>query len=203
MNSYRTIKATSEGLFKDKGSKFISFAFPVSTAEEAMEIVSQKRQEFFDARHVCYAYMLGAAQEEFRSNDDGEPSGTAGRPILGQILSAELTDILIVVIRYFGGILLGTSGLINAYKTAAAEAISAAEIIEVELEAEVIVRCSYDSLGYVMRAVKDYNVRIVEQFQQHDCRMRFSCKQRHLEGFLGFLGKDHTLEVELVESEQA
>ena len=130
-DSYRTIKTLSQGLYKDKGSKFMAFAYPVSEQESIKPIIDDIKKTYHDARHHCYAYMIGYQRQIWRANDDGEPSGTAGKPILGQINSAELTNILIVVIRYFGGILLGTSGLINAYKCAAADAISNAEIVEI------------------------------------------------------------------------
>ena len=127
---YKTINSTAEGIYKIKGSKFLSFAIPVQNVDEIKVIVAEYRKQYFDARHVCYAYMLGNERLEFRANDDGEPSGTAGRPILGQINSYELTDVMIIVVRYFGGILLGTGGLVSAYKEAAIEALSQAEIIE-------------------------------------------------------------------------
>jgi len=128
VDSFLTITRRSEGIYKEKGSKFLAFAIPVSDVEEVKAIVAAFRKEYYDARHVCYAYMLGADREEFRANDDGEPSGTAGRPILGQINSAGLTDILILVVRYFGGVLLGTGGLVTAYKSAAADAIANNEL---------------------------------------------------------------------------
>ena len=130
MDTFKTVKETAKGLFTEKKSKFISFVIPVETVDDVKSEVEKYRKEYYDARHVCWAYMLGSDREEFRSNDDGEPSGTAGKPILGQINSNELTNILIIVIRYFGGVKLGTSGLIVAYKEAAIEAIANAEIIE-------------------------------------------------------------------------
>ena len=198
MESYQTIESIAEGLFKDKGSKFLSFAIPVKTSEEAMDAIKQKRQEFFDSRHVCYAYMIGAEKQEFRSNDDGEPSGTAGKPILGQILSADLTDILIVVVRYFGGILLGTSGLINAYKVAAAEAIANSKIVKIEITQCLKIVCDYTALGFVMRMMKDFEVKIIEQRQEANCLIKAECKQRYLQQFLGNMSKNHTVKVDLV-----
>ena len=130
-DEYFTIKDNiSEGFYSEKRSKFLAFAFHVTTEEEIKEIVSEYRKKYYDARHVCWAYMLGAQRTEFRANDDGEPSSTAGKPILGQINKNELTDILIIVVRYYGGVNLGTSGLIVAYRTAAAEAIANAEVIK-------------------------------------------------------------------------
>ncbi len=134
---FKTITKESKAIYTEKRSKFIAYAIPVQSAEEAKIGVDKLRKEYYDARHVCWAYMLGAARDEFRSNDDGEPSGTAGKPILGQINSNELTNILIAVVRYFGGIKLGTSGLIVAYKEAAAEVISEAEVIEKTVDCQL------------------------------------------------------------------
>ena len=161
MDTYLTISSVSEALYKDKGSKFYAFAYPVQTVEQIKEILAEKRKEYYDARHVCYAYMLGYERNVFRANDDGEPSGTAGRPILGQINSSNLTDILIIVVRYFGGTLLGTSGLIQAYKTSAAEAIAAATIEERIVEKTFISKFGYQDLNAVMRIMKDFDLAIV------------------------------------------
>ena len=180
---YRTIKAPSEGLYKEKMSKFISFAVPVQTGEEAKEVVRRYQKEYYDARHVCWAYMIGAARTEFMSNDNGEPSGTAGKPILGQINSFELTNIVIVVVRYFGGIKLGTSGLIVAYREAAAEAIRAAEIIECHAEAMVSFTFPYLAMNDVMREIKRDNLRIVEQVFDNVCTMTVSIRRDEAAGF--------------------
>ena len=135
-DSFLSISSPSEGIYTEKRSKFLAFAFPVSTVDEIKELVEAHQKKYYDARHVCYAYMLGHERKDFRANDNGEPSGTAGKPILGQINSNELTDILIIVVRYFGGVKLGTSGLIQAYKAAAAEAIAAATIVEKTVDDE-------------------------------------------------------------------
>lgn len=180
---YRTIKAPSEGLYKEKMSKFISFAVPVQTGEEAKEVVKRYQKEYYDARHVCWAYMIGAARTEFMSNDNGEPSGTAGKPILGQINSFELTNIVIVVVRYFGGIKLGTSGLIVAYREAAAEAIRAAEIIECHEEAMVSFTFPYFAMNDVMREIKRDNLRILEQVFDNVCTMTVSIRRDEAAGF--------------------
>lgn len=168
---FKTIKDTSEGLYKEKMSKFISFAIPVLSAEEAKEHVKAYQKKYYDARHVCWAYMIGTDRSEFYSNDNGEPSGTAGKPILGQINSYNLTNILIVVIRYFGGIKLGTSGLIVAYKTAAADAIENGEIIECHEQAQLAFTFPYLSMNSVMKLVKDTGVNIVSQIFDNDCSM--------------------------------
>ena len=180
---YRTIKAPSEGLYKEKMSKFISFAVPVQTGEEAKEVVKRYQKEYYDARHVCWAYMIGAARTEFMSNDNGEPSGTAGKPILGQINSFELTNIVIVVVRYFGGIKLGTSGLIVAYREAGAEAIRAADIIEWHEGATVSFTFPYLAMNDVMREIKRDNLRIVEQVFDNVCTMTVSIRRDEAAGF--------------------
>ena len=173
MDTYLTISSVSEALYKDKGSKFYTFAYPVQTVEQIKEILAEKRKEYYDARHVCYAYMLGYERNVFRANDDGEPSGTAGRPILGQINSSNLTDILIIVVRYFGGTLLGTSGLIQAYKTSAAEAIAAATIEERIVEKTFVSKFGYQDLNAVRRIMKDFDLAIVNQVQEMDCTLYF------------------------------
>lgn len=168
---FKTIKAPSEGLYKEKMSKFLSFAHPVNTAEEAKDIVKVYQKKFFDARHVCWAYMIGAERAEFLSNDNGEPSGTAGKPILGQINSFELTNIVIVVVRYFGGIKLGTSGLIVAYREAAAEAIKNGEIIECHEQTAMEFSFPYLSMNDVMKIAKGDELQILGQVFDNCCNM--------------------------------
>lgn len=176
---YKTLKEPCEGLYKEKMSKFISFAHPVNTAEEAKEIIKRYQKEYFDARHVCWAYMIGAARTEYQSNDNGEPSGTAGKPILGQINSFELTNVVIVVIRYFGGIKLGTSGLIVAYREAAAEAIRNGEIIECHEQAFVEFLFPYLAMNDVMKVIKNSDVEIMEQIFDNSCQMRLAIRADH------------------------
>ena len=168
-DSYKSIAAPSRGLYKDKGSKFLSFAYPVSTEAQVKEIVSSLKKEYFDARHHCYAYRLGLTGDRWRANDDGEPSSTAGRPILGQILSAELSDILIVVVRYFGGILLGTSGLTVAYKTAAADALANSEIVEKIATESFEIRFDYLQMNDVMKVLKELQIAQKEQSFDERC----------------------------------
>ena len=170
-DTYLTISRTSEGIYKEKMSKFLAFAIPVSSVEDVKKQLEKYQKEYYDARHVCWAYMLGPQRTDFRSNDNGEPSGTAGKPILGQINSNELTDILIIVVRYFGGIKLGTSGLIVAYKAAAAEAISAATIIEKTVDEEVTVMFEYPFMNDIMRIVKEEEPEILSQSYDMDCSM--------------------------------
>ena len=187
-DTYKTIADVSEGLYTEKRSKFIAVALPVKTVEEIKEHLEVYQKKYYDARHVCYAYMLGHERKDFRANDNGEPSGTAGKPILGQINSNELTDILVIVVRYFGGIKLGTSGLIVAYKAAAAEAIAAATILEKTVDDEVTVLFEYPFMNDVMRIVKEEEPEIVDQLYDMDCRMtlhiRRSCMPRLRERLL-------------------
>ncbi len=176
-DKYLTIKAASEGIYKEKGSKFLAFAYPVCDKDAIQQHVQSINKEFFDARHRCYAWKLGLGEDNFRANDDGEPSGTAGKPIYGQILSNELTNILIVVVRYFGGIKLGTGGLINAYRTASADAIANAEIISRFVENHYTLVFSYLSLNDVMKVLKDPNISIKSQNFDTDCSLQFSVRQ--------------------------
>ena len=176
-DTYKIITATSEGLYKEKMSKFLSFAVPCSSAQEALDIVKLYRNEYCDARHCCWAYMIGPERKEFRSNDDGEPSGTAGKPILGQINSFELTNLVVIVVRYFGGIKLGTSGLIEAYRTAAQEALSVAQIEERLIEEELQVAFEYPLMGDVMRIVKEEGATVLAQDFQLSCRLHLSLRR--------------------------
>ncbi|MCD8043664.1 MAG: YigZ family protein [Tannerellaceae bacterium] len=195
-DSYKTIQEAAEGYYTEKRSRFLSFAIPVRTVEEVKEWVAVYRKKYYDARHVCWAYMLGAERKEFRANDDGEPSSTAGKPILGQINSNELTDILVLVVRYFGGIELGTSGLIVAYRSAAAEAIAAAEIIEKTVDEVMTVIFEYPMLNSVMRIVKEDNPEVLEQLFDMDCRMTLRIRKGEAGKLRGRLEKVDTLRFE-------
>lgn len=191
MDSYKTIseKKIGEGYITEKRSKFLAFAHHVDTVDEVKEIVAAYRKKYFDARHVCWAYMLGPERTEFRANDDGEPSSTAGKPILGQINSNELTNILVVVIRYFGGVLLGTSGLIVAYKTAASEAIADALLETRLIEEEIIYSFTYPMMNDVMRIVKDMQPRIVNQTFDNTCEIRLAIRKSQAETLKAKLSK--------------
>ena len=180
-DEYKTLKTEGEGYYTDKRSKFLAFAHHVSTVEEIKEILARYRKKYFDARHVCYAYMLGPERLEFRANDDGEPSSTAGKPILGQINSNELTDILIVVVRYYGGVNLGTSGLIVAYREAAADAIAHSEIETRQLEEIITYNFPYPMMNDVMRIVKDMQPRIVSQTYDNTCEIKLSIRKSEAE----------------------
>jgi len=171
-DEYRTIKCESRGLFKDRASKFIAIASPVGSSEHIKEILESIRREYHDARHHCYAYRLGAEGEDWRVNDDGEPSGTAGKPIMGQIKSYKLTYILIVVVRYFGGTLLGTGGLMNAYRSATRNALENAVIIKKTLDYIYHLKFPYSAINEVMKIIKEENLRQSEQVFKMDCTMK-------------------------------
>jgi uncharacterized YigZ family protein len=173
-DTYKTIKSSSQGKYKEKGSRFIAYALPVNSVEEVKQVLEEYRKKYHDARHHAYAYMLGFNRDTWRANDDGEPSGTSGRPIMGQINSFGLTNILIVVIRYFGGTLLGTSGLANAYKTAAREAIMKAAIIENTIKDYYIIEFPYDAINKVMKILKDENIVQTDQTFGLDCSINIS-----------------------------
>ena len=180
-DEYKTIASTSEGYYTEKRSKFLAFAHHVQTVDEVKELLTGYRKKYYDARHICYAYMLGAERTEFRANDDGEPSSTAGKPILGQINSNELTDILIVVVRYYGGVNLGTSGLIVAYREAAADAINHATIETRQVEEIVKYSFAYPQMNDVMRIVKDMNPRIISQTYDNTCEIVLSIRKSEAE----------------------
>ena len=177
-DEFLTITDTpAEGFYSEKRSKFLAFAFHVTSEEEVKQYVAEFRKKYYDARHVCWAYMLGADRTDFRANDDGEPCSTAGKPILGQINKNELTDILIIVVRYYGGVNLGTSGLIVAYRTAAAEAIANAEIVSQFVEEEVVFDFPYIMMNDVMKIIKDMSPRIISQTYDNTCEMKLSIRK--------------------------
>lgn len=187
--SYRTLARLSEGLYKEKMSKFISFAMPVTSEEEAKVKIDEYRNRYHDARHVCWGYRLGADGVLCRSSDNGEPSGTAGKPIIGQCLSNGITDVLIIVVRYFGGIKLGTGGLIVAYREAAASAISSNEIVERAVEKDVTVEFDYISMDSVMRLIKDEFVTVKERHFDNRCRITLSVQLAYADAFMAALSK--------------
>ena len=180
-DEFKTIKTTGEGFYSEKRSKFLAFAHHVETIDEVKELLDTYRKKYYDARHVCYAYMLGAERTEFRANDDGEPSSTAGKPILGQINSNELTDILIVVVRYYGGVNLGTSGLIVAYREAAADAIAHCTVETRQVEEVVSYSFAYPMMNDVMRIVKDMAPRIVSQTYDNTCEIHLAIRKSEAE----------------------
>lgn len=193
MDSYKTISSLAEGTYTEKRSKFLAFAMPVTTVDEVKQYVAEYSKRYYDARHCCYAYMLGHERLDFRANDNGEPSGTAGKPILGQINSNELTNILIIVVRYFGGIKLGTSGLIVAYKAAAAEALANAEVIERTVDEDVSFIFEYPFMNDVMRIVKEEEPQIVTQGYDMDCTMTLRIRKDSMPKLRARLEKVETL----------
>ncbi|PXY02871.1 YigZ family protein [Marinifilum breve] len=197
-DTYKTISQQSEGLYKEKGSKFITYAYPVSTEEEIKEHIAKLKKEYYDARHHCYAYMLGADKKNFRANDDGEPSSTAGKPILGQILSNDLTNILIVVVRYFGGTKLGASGLIHAYKTAAADAISNAEILDKTVNDIYDVHFDYLVMNEIMKIIKDEQPEQLGQDFNLTCKITLSIRQSEVERLIQKFEKITSVKAEYI-----
>lgn len=195
-DTFKTIDDVSKITYTEKRSKFIAYAIPIKGVEDVKPEVDKLRKEYYDSRHVCWAYMLGADRKEFRSNDDGEPSGTAGKPILGQINSAELTDILLVVVRYFGGVKLGTSGLIVAYREAAAEVISEAKIVEKTVDCSISFRFEYPFMNDVMKIVKDMEPKIGEQNFDMDCSMTLTIRKAQFDEMVSRLKKVETITIE-------
>ena len=194
-DTYRTIRDLSEGYYTEKRSRFLSFALPVRTPDEVKTQLDIYRKKYYDARHVCWAYMLGPDRITFRANDDGEPSSTAGKPILGQINSNNLTDILIIVVRYFGGIELGTSGLIVAYRTAAAEAIAAARIEERTVDETITITFEYPHLNSVMRIVKEDKPDVLTQSFELTCEMTLRIRQSRMDALKSRLLKVDSLRI--------
>ena len=178
---YKTITNVGEGTYSEKRSKFLAFSHHVETLDEVKDIVQAYRKKYYDARHVCYAYVLGHEREVFRANDDGEPSSTAGKPILGQINSNELTNILIVVVRYYGGVNLGTSGLIVAYRTAAAEALASSNVVVKQIETVITYNFPYVMMNSVMRVVKELKPRIISQNYDSTCEIKLGIRRSEAE----------------------
>ena len=197
VTTYQTLELPIQAEFKDKGSRFLAFAYPVQTTEQVKKHVDDLRQEHHKARHWCYAYRFGVDGNQFRANDDGEPSGSAGRPILGQIDSFERTDVLVVVVRYFGGTLLGVPGLIHAYKTSTQMALENAQIIERNIEKTVRIRCEYPYLNEAIRIAKNHQTEIIEQDLQLDCRLTVRIPLANAEACLAVWAQ--TRQIELLE----
>ena len=193
---YKTISAKSEGLFKDKGSKFIAYTFPVESEDDIKDLLLRIKKEHHSARHHCYAWRLGINGPAFRANDDGEPSSTAGKPILGQIISSDLTNILIVVVRYFGGTLLGTSGLINAYKSAAADAINNAQIVTKPIEDYFWLTFTYAQMNDVMQIIKQEELNIATTRFELDCRLEFSVRKSAAEKIMNLFDQLYGVKIE-------
>jgi len=183
-DTYHTLSAPAEGAYREKGSRFLAFAAPVRTEGEVKELLDKLKKEYYDARHHCYAYVLGPAGTQYRANDAGEPNHSAGDPILGQIRSRELTEVLVVVVRYFGGTKLGVSGLINAYRTAAAEALDAAPVVEKTVRVGLALHFSYPATNAVMKVVKEYDLDVTRQTFHTDCHLDVWVRQAHADGVI-------------------
>lgn len=188
-DTYKTIKAPVEGLFKDRGSKFLAYAYPIEHENEVKPLVDNLRKEHFKAVHHCYAYRLGLDRTNFRVNDDGEPSGTAGKPILNTLLSQDITNILVVVVRYFGGTLLGVPGLFNAYKSATAEALTVAEVIEKTVNDVYNVSFEFVQMNDVMKLVKEFSLKIRNQTYDNQCTMELEFRKTLTNQVIGKLEK--------------
>ena len=184
-DTYKTIAAASEEvLYKEKNSKFFGYAFPVTTEEEIKEILEHLRKEHFSARHWCYAYQIGTEKIQYRANDDGEPNNSAGMPIYGQIQSFEVTNVLIVVVRYFGGVKLGVGGLISAYKITAQMALENSEIVERTIDKHFIISFGYANMNKVMRIIKEKNLQIISQKMEMDCEIEISIRKKNVQNLL-------------------
>ena len=200
-DSYLTISAPAECAMRERSSKFLSYAYPVKSEEQIKEILDTLHKQYYDATHHCYAWRLGPNGEHFRANDDGEPSGTAGKPILGQLVSKEITDCLVVVVRYFGGTKLGVSGLIQAYREAAADVLDQADIIELTVDTVVRVDFSYMVMNDVMRIIKDESPKVVEQSFDNLCTITLAIRKSKAEQLIGKLSKVSGATLEVLENE--
>jgi len=199
IDTYKTIEEGSEGLFKDRGSKFLSHIYKVTNEDQVKEIIDRIKKEHFSARHHCYAYRLGFTGERYRVNDDGEPSGTAGRPIYGQLLSHDLTNVLIIVVRYFGGTLLGVSGLINAYKSAATNAIESAQIVTKIIEVKFELIFGYSIQKNIMKIIKDEQLFVSFSAFEMNCKLHVLIRLKKVEDVLQKLKQVDGLKIEKIE----
>ena len=198
-DSYLTVSAPAECNMRERSSKFLSYAYPVTSEEQIKEHLDALHKQYYDATHHCYAWRLGPHGEHFRANDDGEPSGTAGKPILGQLLSKDITDCLVVVVRYFGGTKLGVSGLIQAYREAAADVLEVADVVERTVDTILRIDFSYMVMNDVMRIVKDLQPRVVSQEFDNACKMRLLVRESESAELIGRLGKVDSAIIEVTE----
>ncbi len=196
--TYLTISEASEGIYKEKGSKFLAFAYPVREVNEIKPILDMLKKKYYDAKHICYAYNLGTINKSFRINDDGEPSGTAGKPILGQITSNNLTNILVAVVRYFGGILLGTGGLINAYRSACADAINNAQIVDRYIFEHYSLIFYHENLNQVMKTIKESHIESYEQQFDVKCQMKVKIKKNEKDSVISKLSLINNLKLKFL-----
>ncbi len=200
IDTYKTIEQPSEEiLFKEKNSKFFGYAFPVQSEDDVKQILDQVKKQHYTARHWCYAYQIGTKTKTYRANDDGEPNNSAGMPIYGQIQSFDVTNVLVVVVRYFGGVKLGVGGLVSAYKTAAQMALETVEIVEKTIDIHYLIRFDYKNMNKVMRVIKEKNINVVNQTLELDCLIEISCRQTKAEEI--FNAFDQIFEVSITEKE--
>ena len=199
-DTYKTIeKPSDEVLFKEKNSKFFGYAFPVQSENEVKEILDQLKKQHYTARHWCYAYQIGTKTKIYRANDDGEPNNSAGMPIYGQIQSFDVTNVLVIVVRYFGGVKLGVGGLVTAYRTAAQMALETVEIVEKTINTHYLIRFDYKNMNKVMRVIKEKNLNVVNQVLELDCLIEISCRLTQKEEI--FNAFNHIFEVSITEKE--
>lgn len=194
-DSYQSILQRAEGIYKEKGSKFLSFAIPVCSVDDAKMVLQSFRANYHDARHICYAYVIGYPNSVVRSSDDGEPSGTAGKPILGQIQAKQLSDVMVVVVRYFGGVLLGTGGLVVAYREATVDALNNTTVYTKIVEQALTIQCAYPQLNEVMKIIKDNNLTIVSQTLEISCSLKVQIRLSNFETITERLKQVHGLQV--------
>lgn len=200
-DTYKTIaKASPEVLYKEKNSKFFGYAFPISSEEEVKPLIELLKKEHFSARHWCYAYQIGTTKIQYRANDDGEPNNSAGMPIYGQIQSFDITNVLVVVVRYFGGVKLGVGGLISAYREGAKLALEAAEIIEKTIDVHFRVTFDYKNMNKVMRIIKEKNLTIVSQVMNENCQIEISTRKKNAEMVLDIFTNLFEVEIEEIET---
>lgn len=194
-DSYQSILQRAEGIYKEKGSKFLSFAIPVCSVDDAKMVLQSFRANYHDARHICYAYVIGYPNSVVRSSDDGEPSGTAGKPILAQIQAKQLSDVMVVVVRYFGGVLLGTGGLVVAYREATVDALNNTTVYTKIVEQALTVQCAYPQLNEVMKIIKDNNLTIISQTLEISCTLKVQIRLSNFETITERLKQVHGLQV--------
>lgn len=194
-DSYQSILQRAEGIYKEKGSKFLSFAIPVCSVDDAKMVLQSFRANYHDARHICYAYVIGYPNSVVRSSDDGEPSGTAGKPILGQIQAKQLSDVMVVVVRYFGGVLLGTGGLVVAYREATVDALNNTTVYTKIVEQALTIQCAYPQLNEVMKIIKDNNLTIISQTLEISCTLKVQIRLSNFETITERLKQVHGLQV--------
>ena len=194
-DSYQSILQRAEGIYKEKGSKFLSFAIPVCSVDDAKMVLQSFRANYHDARHICYAYVIGYPNSIVRSSDDGEPSGTAGKPILAQIQAKQLSDVMVVVVRYFGGVLLGTGGLVVAYREATVDALNNTTVYTKIVEQALTIQCAYPQLNEVMKIIKDNNLTIISQTLEISCTLKVQIRLSNFETITERLKQVHGLQV--------